>query len=241
LTAKPQPDYGPSLPELLRPRLERLGRWQRPVLAGLAVLVAAAVAVTVIEVEAQTRNYTQTPGDARARGLVPISFNFDQSRKLQIFKPPGAYVQAEWRVNGTLAASFSVAPFKLDRQTGLLSGWLPIVATRLEEKAARTYEHFRLQFEGRSRVNDVEGYQFAFTARIAERDGRLRQLFGRIVLLPKPYDVGDTNKAYPPGQGPRVGVKLTMLATTRDDVTSPTVVGDSGILKRPFRSFRFGT
>jgi hypothetical protein len=241
LTPKPQPDYGPSLPDLLRPRLERLGRWQRPLLAGLAVLVVAAVAVTVIKVEAQTKSYTQTAGDARARGLVPISFNFDHSRKLRIFKPPGDYVQAEWRVNGTLAASFSVAPFGIDRQTGLLSGWLPIVATRLEQKAARAYDHFRLQFEGRARVNDVEGYQFAFTARIAERDGNLRQLFGRIVILPKPYDIGDANKLYPPGQGPSLGVKLTMLATTRDNVTSPTVVGDSGILKRPFRSFRFGT
>jgi hypothetical protein len=191
-------------------------------------------------VEGQTRNYAQTAGDARARGLVPISFNFDHSRKLRIFKPAGDFVQAEWKVNGTLAASFSVAPFEIDPQPGLLSGWLPIVASRLERQAARAYDHFRLQFEGRARVNDVEGYQFAFTARIAETSGRLRQLFGRIVILPKPYDVEDPNKAYPPGQGPSLGVKLTMLATTRDDVTSPTVVGDSGILKRPFRSFRFG-
>jgi hypothetical protein len=221
--------------------LRALGLWQRAVLAGLAVLVAAAAAVAVIRVEGQTRSYKQTAGDARARGLEPISFNFDHARKLRIFRPPGDYVQAEWRVNGTLAASFSVAPLKIDRQTGLLSGWLPIVATRLERRAARAYDHFRLQFEGRARVNDVEGYQFAFTARIAEPGGRLRQLFGRIVILPKPYDVGDPNKDYPPGQGPSLGVKLTMLATTRDDVTSPTVVGDSGILKRPFRSFRFGT
>jgi hypothetical protein len=241
LTPTPQPDYGPSLPQLLRPRLRALPRWQRALLLGLALLVVAAIAATVIRVEAQTRTYTQSPGEARERGLVPLSFNFDHARKLQIFKPPGIYVQSIWRVDGTLAASFSVAPFKLERQTGLLSGWLPIVATRLERKAARAYDHFRLQFEGRARVNDVEGYQFAFTARIAEQDGRLRQLFGRIVLLPKPYDVEDPNKAYPPGQGPSLGVKLTMLATTRDDVTSPTVVGDSGILKRPFRSFRFGT
>jgi hypothetical protein len=32
-----------------------------------------------------------------------------------------------------------------------------------------------------------------------------------------------------------------MLATTIDNVPSPTRVGDQGILQRPFRSFRFGT
>ena len=48
---------------------------------------------------------------------------------------------------------------------------MPVVATRYERQAARDYDGFRLQFEGRARVNEVEGYQFAFTARL-ERRGR---------------------------------------------------------------------
>jgi hypothetical protein len=118
---------------------------------------------------------------------------------------------------------------------------MPILATELERKAARAYDHFRLQFEGRARVNDVEGYQFAFSARLAQQGNRPRQLFGRVVMLPEPYDTTDPNKDYPPGQEPTRGLKLTMLATTLDNVPSATRVGDQGILQRPFRSFRFRT
>jgi hypothetical protein len=241
LTPKPQADYGPSLPELLRPRLRALARWQRAALLGLGVFVLVAIAARVIHVEAQKRTYTQSAGDARARGLEPITFHFDHSRKLRIFKPPGDYVQAEWKVKGTLAASFSVAPFEIEGQSGLLSGFMPILATELERKAARTYDHFRLQFEGRSRVNDVEGYQYAFAARLLQAGKTPRQLFGRVVMLPEPYDTSDPSKEYPPGQVPARGLKLTMLSTSLDNVPSATRVGDEGILKRPFRSFRFGT
>jgi len=241
VTPKPQADYGPSLPELLRPRLRALGRWPRIAIGIVVLLVLVAVAATVIHVEAQKRSYTQTAQDAGARGLPPIPFHFDHARKLRILKPPGDYVQAEWKVNGTLAASFSVSPFKIEGQTGLLSGFMPILATELERKAARAYDHFRLQFEGRARVNDAEGYQYAFSARLTQPDKTVRQLFGRVVMLPVPYDTSDPNKGYPPGQVPKRGLKLTMLATTIDNVPSPTRVGDQGILQRPFRSFRFGT
>jgi hypothetical protein len=218
-----------------------LARWQRAVLVAAAALVFVAVAALVIRHQAEIKTYTQTQQEATKRGLEPISFNFDHARRLRIFKPPGDYVQAEWRVGGTLAASISVAPFEVRRQTGLLSGWLPIEATRLERRSARAYDHFRLQFEGRARVNDVEGYQYAFDARLPQQGKRPRQLFGRVVILPEPYDVGDPGKDYPAGQGPTRGVKLTMLSTRLDKVDSSTVVGDQGILKRPLRSFRFGT
>jgi len=241
LTPEPQADYGPTLGELLRPRLRALAPWQKIALAGAALLVFGAIAATVIHVEAQKRSYTQTAADARARGLEPITFNFEHSRKLRIFKPPGDYVQAEWKAHGTLAASFSVSPFKISGQSGLLSGFMPIVATELERNAARTYKHFRLQFEGRARVGGVEGYQYAFAARILQPGKSPRQLFGRVAMLPEPYDVNDPSKGYPPGRIPTRGLKLTMLATTLDNVPSATRVGDEGILRRPFHSFSFGT
>lgn len=221
--------------------MRALGRWPRVAIGVVVLLVLLAAAAAVIHVEAQKRTYVQTAQDARARGLAPITFHFDHARKLRIFKPPGDYVQAEWKVNGTLAASFSVAPFSIKGQSGLLSGFMPILATELERKAARAYDHFRLQFEGRARVNDVEGYQYAFSARLAQQGKRARQLFGRVVMLPEPYDTSDPSKDYPPGQVPTRGLKLTMLATTLDNVPSATRVGDQGILQRPFRSFRFRT
>ena len=114
--------------------------------------------------------------------------------------------------------------------------------TDLQRDAPRRYDGFRLQFEGRARVNEVEGYQFAFTGRgFRGRAGEPRQLFGRIVVLPEPYDYEDPEQEHPPGKNPTRGVLITMLATTLDEPDSPTRVGDEGILQRPFRSFRFGT
>ena len=234
------PDYGPSLPELVRPWLRSRPRWVRILLAAVLVALVGLIASLVIKSEAGVRTYHQTEADARARGLEPLEFHFDRSSKLALSKPRGSYVRAERLRNGELVARFTVAPFAMQRREGFLAGYLPLVATDLERDAARRYDHFRLQFEGRARVNDVEGYQFAFTARLPRPGGQPRQLFGRIVILPEPYDYGEPDKEHPPGQNPTRGILLTMLATTLDEPESATRVGDEGILQRPFRSFRFG-
>jgi hypothetical protein len=234
-------DYGPSLKELLAPRLRALAGWQRVLLAVALVAIAAGAVALAVRSAAATKTYHQGVDDARARGLAPISFHFDYSHKMRRSRPPAAYVQVGRTLNGTLAGSFTVSELEIGPQSGLVSGFMPIVATRYERKAARTYEGFRLAFEGRARVNEVEGYQFAFTARL-ERPGRTaRQLFGRVVMLPEPYDVSDPEKPYPDGRIPTRGLLITMLATTLDKIPSPTRVGDEGILQRPFRSFRFGS
>ena len=200
------------------------------------------MAALTIRSAAEVKTYHQTESDARDRGLNPIAFHFDHSRKLKLSQPPGAYVRAERRRNGELVASMTVSPFRMARRDGFVAGYLPLVATDLQRDAARRYDHFRLQFEGRARVNDVEGYQFAFTARLARAGGgEPRQLFGRIVVLPEPYDYNDPAKEHPAGQNPTRGLLITMLATTLDAPDSPTRVGDEGILQKPFRSFRFGS
>jgi hypothetical protein len=233
--------YGPSLPELVGPRLRALGRWQRAVLVLLLAVLVAAVAAAVIRHEAEVRTYRQTEADARERGLAPIPFHFDYSRALHATPPVDRYVRLERRRGDTLASRFSVSELRLGHQEGQVSGFMPIVATRYERKAAHDYPGFRLQFEGRARVNDVEGYQFAFTSRLKQPGKTARQLFGRVVMLPAPYDLTDPDKQYPPGQSPTRGLVITMLATTLDNVPSATRVGDEGLLKRPYRSFRFGT
>jgi hypothetical protein len=235
-----EPDYGPSLRELLGPRLRALAGWQRALLVLAAIAIAAGAVALLIRSEAATDTYHQAGDDARARGLTAIPFHFDYSSAMKLSRPPGAYVRVERTLNGTLSGRLTVSELDIGPQRGLVSGFMPIVATRYERKAARSYNGFRLAFEGRARVNEVEGYQFAFTARL-ERPGRTaRQLFGRIVMLPEPYDVNDPEKPYPEGQIPTRGLLITMLATTLDKIPSPTRVGDQGILQRPFRSFRFG-
>ena len=241
-TAPAEPDYGPSLPDLLRPWLRARSPLQRIAMGALVVLLLAGIAALVIRSEAATDSYQQTESDARERGLNPIEFRFDHSTKLQLSKPPGAYVRAERRRDGELVASLTVSPFRMERREGFLAGYLPLIATDLERDAARRYDNFRLQFEGRARVNEVEGYQFAFTARLARARGEEpRQLYGRIVVLPEPYDYENPEEEHPPGQNPTRGLLITMLATTLDEPDSPTRVGDEGILQKPFRSFRFGS
>ena len=241
-TAPADPDYGPSLPQIVGPWLRARPRWQQIALALAVVLLAAGVAALTIRSAAEVKTYHQTESDARDRGLNPIQFHFDHSRKLKLSQPPGAYVRAERRRSGELVASMTVAPFRMARREGFIAGYLPLVASDLQHDAARRYDHFRLQFEGRARVNDVEGYQFAFTARLARAGGgEPRQLFGRIVVLPEPYDYNDPAKEHPEGENPTRGLLITMLATTLDAPDSPTRVGDEGILQKPFRSFRFGS
>jgi hypothetical protein len=235
-----EPAFGPSLPQLLGPRWRALARWQQILLAIGAIALLAALAATLVRSAVETKSYHQSSGDATSRGLAPIPFHFDHSRKLRISKPPGAYVKAERSVGDTLAASFTVSPLRLGSQPGLVSGFMPIVATAHERAAARRYEGFRLAFEGRARVNEVEGYQFAFTARLVRPGQPARQLFGRVVLLPEPFDAEDPGKAYPAGKRPTRGLVITMLSTSLDNVPSATRVGDEGILQKPYRSFRFG-
>jgi hypothetical protein len=235
-----EPAFGPSLPQLLGPHLRALGRWQRLLLAIVVMALLAVLAAGLIHSAAATKSYHQSPGDATARGLAPIPFHFDHSSKLHISKPAGAYVRAERNIGGTLAARFTISPLRLGPHEGFLSGFLPILATTHEREAARRYNRFRLAFEGRARVNKVEGYQFAFTARLVRARQLARQLFGRVVLMPEPFDPEDPEKPYPEGSKPTRGLVITMLATSLDHVPSPTRVGDEGILQKPYRSFRFG-
>jgi hypothetical protein len=235
-----EPDYGPSLRELLAPRLRALPGWQRVLLALAAVAIVAVAVALVIRGASAIKSYHQGVDDARARGLTPIPFHFDYSRSMKLTRPPGAYVRIQRTVNGTLSGRLTVSELEIGPQRGLVSGFMPIVATRYERKAAQSYKGFRLAFEGRARVNMVEGYQFAFTAKLEQPGRTARQLFGRFVMLPEPYDANDPGTPYPDGQIPARGILITMLATTIDHIPSPTRVGDQGVLQRPFRSFRFG-
>jgi hypothetical protein len=235
-----EPSFGPSLPQLLAPRLRALPRWQQALLAIVVAALIAALAAALIHSATAKKTYHQSAAEATARGLTAIPFHFDHSSRFHISKPPGAYVRAERSVGGTLAARFTVSPLPLGDQPGLVSGFMPIVATAHEREAARRYEAFRLAFEGRARVNKVEGYQFAFAAQLVRAGLPARQLFGRVVLLPEPYDAEEPDKPYPAGSKPTRGIVITMLATSLDNVPSATRVGDEGSLQKLYRSFRFG-
>ena len=148
-TAQAEPDYGPSLPQIVGPWLRARSRPQQVALGAIVLLLVGALVAHVIRSEAAVGSYQQTESDARERGLSPIEFKFDHSRKLELSKPQGAYVRAERRRGGELVASLTVSPFQMERREGFLAGYLPLVATDLERDAARRYDNFRLVFEGR--------------------------------------------------------------------------------------------
>jgi signal transduction histidine kinase len=110
----------------------------------------------------------------------PVTWLLDEFADVRVFENFPGLRDVQRETVGRLAASpasfvlasrFTVSPFRFQPEPGLVSGFLPIVATRLEKDATRRYKGFRLNFEGRARVNEVEGYQYAFRAQLP-REGK---------------------------------------------------------------------
>jgi hypothetical protein len=106
-----------------------------------------------------------------------------------------------------------------------VSAFLPIYADAYERALGRTLTDFQAVDEGKARINDAPGYQVTYSAK---RDGRT--VFGRDVLL-VPKDV----------PGARDAVVMRLLQTHAAGVHDARFVGTVGAIKKPYRSFRFGT
>jgi hypothetical protein len=125
---------------------------------------------------------------------------------------------------GELEDSFAVAPLRLPRYVGSVSGELPLYASGYISELSKKYSGFLLRGEGKTRVNTVPGYNVLYTVMI---EGR--RLYGRDVLL------------LPERPGARDGVAIEMLSTTTSSkVSSPLEVGVSGVLEKPLKTFTFG-
>ena len=169
-TSPAQPDYGPSLPRAGAPaaararalaarraRAVRCWRWW---LAGVAALV--------IRSEAAVQTYQQTAADARARGLAPRSRSTSTTRaSCRCREPDGRLREGRAPLERDARRQLHRRAVRARPAAGARVG---VHADRGDRRsssdAARRYDNFRLLFEGRARVNEVEGYQFAFTARL---------------------------------------------------------------------------
>jgi hypothetical protein len=210
--------HRPTLPDLVGPRLARLP-------AAVRVAVAAVCAVVVLAVAALI---AARPGDdvteyVQRNGLT---FNFRYPDPLVRAAPQGdGLVRVEHvRPDRLFVQSFTVEPLELPAYRGAVGGLLPIVADGEMQALARRFREFELVQEGKTRLNEVPGYAIAFRARLGPR-----RLFGREVLLPEPLP------------GARRGVRLLLLATPSAGINRAEDVGVRGVIKRPFRTFRFGT
>jgi hypothetical protein len=207
-----RPEFGPTLPELLAPRLRAL-----PGPARLALGVLAAALVLVILWALLLRG----PGGGQRTLLVhrPTTFNFTYAPPL-VERAPHAGELA--RVTGR-GQSFVVRDLRLPAYRGDSSGFLPIWTTRVSEALARRLPGYQWRYEGRANVNGFQGYELVYQYRPQDR-----LMYGRrVFLLPLTTD--------------RRGVQIDLLARRSGAVPRADAIGRDGVLKLALRSFRFGT
>jgi hypothetical protein len=210
-----RPEYGPSLPAVLEAR------------RGIPRRVTVGVAVALLVIAAVAGVLGASGGDVRYMHHSDPVFNLryagDALRRPP--PPPGWALVLDSHRGGTFVQSFAVRPLRLPAHAGGASGYLPIYVDAYERALGRRLDAFVAVDEGKARINSAPGYQVTYQAR---RDGRT--VFGRDVLL-VPKDV----------PGAREAVVLRLLQTHAAGVHDGESVGSVGAIKKPYRSFRFGT
>lgn len=205
--------HRPSLGEIASGWSRRRRRLAQVV---LAILVVALIARVALVGESGTQ-YVQ-------RGDLPFNFLYEAPLK-SVATQSAEIVRFERRRGDLFLQSFTVAPLSLPAGDGEAGGLLPVLADeRIRELERRHGPTFELVAEGKSRVIEAAGYQYVYRFK---RDGRT--FFGRSVLLPTEEP------------GTQRGVVLELLATPASGVGRAADVGLRGSIKKPFRSFRFGT
>ena len=214
-----RPEFGPTLPELLGPRVRALPRAGQAVLAALVAIVVLALAFLLL----------RGASDDRTAVVVrePIAYNLTYPPALRRVAPRGREtLRLETQPGAADPQSFAVTPFRLapyrGDSTGVLTGMSPNLIARMR----RTIPGFVWRSDGRVNYNRQPGYEILFQAKIGGRT-----TYGRRTLL---VPGGDTP--------PREGLDITMLAARSEAIPRVDAVGSaSGALKTAIRSLRFGT
>jgi len=206
-----QPQYGPSLLELLAARSLRV----RLAAAALTLLLVAAAIVIALR---------SRPNETVVLLREPTTFNFAYGPELRRVKQPDTLVSLRRLRDGRPLESFVVRDLVLPPYRGAVGGLLPVYAHDYMRKLRRHYPGASFVSESRTRINNGIGYQVTFRGK---RDGRV--LYIRHFLL-----VPDT----PDGQ--RRGVLLELETTFAAGTPNVDETGNRPHLKMPLRSFRFG-
>jgi hypothetical protein len=214
-----RPEFGPTLPELLGPRVRALPRAAQLALAVLAALVVAALASFAL------RGTT----DNRARAVVrePIAYNLVYPPSLRrVGAHAGETLRLETPPGVQAPQSFAVKAFRLPPYHGDSTGILTLMSANMITRMRAQYPGFVWRGDGRVNYNRQPGYEILFQAKIGGRT-----TYGRRTML---VPGGDTP--------PREGVDITMLAARSPAIPRVDAIGSaSGALKTAIRSFRFGT
>jgi hypothetical protein len=215
-----RPEFGPTLPELLAPRIRALPRAGQIVLAAVAALVVVAVGYLLV---------LRGESDGRTQAVVrsPIAFNLVYPPSLQRVPPRGRETLRLQTPPATAAPqSFAVTPYRVPPYHGDATGILTLTSANMIARMRATIPGFLWRGDGRVNYNRQPGYEILYQAKLNGRTTYGR----RTILLPG----GDTP--------PHEGVDITMLAARSEAVPRVDAVGSSsGALKTAIRSFRFGT
>jgi hypothetical protein len=214
-----RPEFGPTLPELLAPRVRALPRIGQVALAVLAAVVVVGLVLVVVRKEEDTR--------AHAVVREPIAYNLVYPAALVRVKPHGREtLRLETPAGAKDPQSFAVTPYKLPPYHGDSTGILTLQSAIMIEQMRKTIPGFIWRGDGRVNYNRQPGYEILFQSKIGGRTTYGR----RTILVPG----GDTP--------PKEGVDITMLAARSAAIPRVDAVGSaSGALKTAIRSFRFGT
>jgi hypothetical protein len=212
-----KPEFGPTLPEILGPRLRALSRGGR-----IAVGVAAGVMALGLVWLLFLRDDGRTP--LVVRGEVPFNLLYDEDKLVRAEPQAGEDLRLETLASDPDPESFTVRAVRLPAYQGDASGILPAYATALIEQMRAADPNFILRSEGRARVNSQPGYQIQFQTKQGGRTA-----YGRRALL------------FPDEPGAREGGDITMVAVRSPSMPNVDEVGSNGPTKLPYRSFRLGT
>jgi hypothetical protein len=214
--------FGPTLPQLLAPRVDRLPAIARR----LALALIAIVVVVIVALVLRNRNPVFSSAG-------PPAFTTSYTRALtREPTPPGAIVLLDKHDADGLVASFEITPLRLPRYSGQISGLLPVIASNeIRAIAARlgTAHNYHYWSQGRTRIINTPAYTFTYSELV---NGVT--YYGRIVWI-TPHLTGD-----------RVGLRISMLTRysvlkkeNGVSITSPDTVGTVGLLFDPFERLRF--
>jgi hypothetical protein len=214
-----RPEFGPTLPELVGPRVRALPRAAQIALAALAALIVVAAAAFLLRDSRDTRPHAVV--------RAPVAFNLLYPKPLERVAPRGREVLRLQTPPGAAAPqSFAVTPLKLPAYRGDVGAVLLGMSGPLIQRMSRTIPGFVWRADGRVNYNRQPGYEIQFQATIGGRT-----TYGRRTLL---VPGGDTP--------PRAGVDITILAARSPAVSNVNAVASTnGALKTAIRSFRFGT
>jgi hypothetical protein len=210
-------EFGPTLPELLGPRVRALPRLGR---LGLALAAAAVVALLAWLLIVRPEQGLDT---VVVRG--PVTFNLVYSSDAMHRTPPRAGELLRLRTRSGPSSTMTVRALRLAPYRGDVTAALTLLSVGMIDRMRHQYAGFVYRSDGRANVNGQPGYQIVFQAPIGGHT-----TYGKRILLVSATD-----------PSPRVAADITLLAQRSSVVPKADAVGGNGVLKAPLKTLTFGT